>query len=59
MAWDQTDFENAMKDSLDYMYPLEREWNKDFDFYALRQWDEQDLLATRRQKRREWFMCRA
>jgi hypothetical protein len=51
MAWDQTDFENAMKDSLDYMYPLEREWNKDFDFYALRQWDEQDLLATRRQKR--------
>ena len=48
MAWDHEDFKDAMKDSLDYMYPLEKEWNKDFNFYALRQWDEKDMKANRK-----------
>ena len=47
MAWDHTDFQDAMKDSLDYMYPLEKEWNKDFDFYALRQWDDKDIKKNK------------
>ena len=48
MSWTHADFLDAMKDSLDYMYQIEKEWTADFDFYALRQWDEPDKRRLQR-----------
>lgn len=39
---DHAEFEDALSDVIDYLYPWEKFARKDFEYYALKQWEEDD-----------------
>jgi hypothetical protein len=48
---DYQEFDNALKDVIDYLYPWEKPARRDFEFYALKQWEDDDIKKMDEEKR--------
>ena len=48
---DYRDFDDALMDVIDYLYPWEKPARTDFEFYALKQWSDDDIKVMDEEKR--------